>query len=222
MTIQRANIDDVEAFLTSMAELQVNRAELKFVHGPQAPVATREQLRSLMDNLRDWDQSGRFPHAGLAWALWQLVQYLEPIAEGLPTATVYQQEQPRCYAPYLTMVISPHGDVFPCCHLFEDNDGYSPTVRLRRSQNRIASTRESSLEEIWTRSMGPFRDRARLMPAIEARGACGRCTRYAPHNLPISRLSRVLSQSDDVEQKTTAVGQLEAILPPEDLEGLFL
>ena len=145
--------------------------------------------------LREWESDARFPRAGIGWALYLLENHLDGIADDVPTRYLYRQEKPRCFAPYLTMVISPHGDVYPCCHLFEDNEGYWPKVQEDRRAYRIASTRDRPLAEIWRDSFVRFRQLAREIPWNNADAACGRCSRYAPHNVPLSRLFLVWAEA---------------------------
>ncbi|KPA19534.1 Radical SAM domain protein [Candidatus Magnetomorum sp. HK-1] len=197
ITVQRANINDVELFLKLGHSIGLDRIDIKFVHGHNSPVATKKQLSLLSDKFQKWIDKNSYPKAGIGWALFQLRGNLDGIANGLPAEQLYEMKneyncdlrvQNECFAPYLTMIISPFGAVYPCCHLFEDNEGYWESTEKRRSKYFIGSVREHTLKDIWIQYYKPFRQEAKTILTNVKSNSCGRCTRYSPHNIPLSRL----------------------------------
>jgi len=52
---------------------------------------------------------------------------------------LYLQQPTRCFTPHLFTLIDPQGDVYPCCFLFEDNQGYTTEAVAKRRVHCVGS-----------------------------------------------------------------------------------
>jgi MoaA/NifB/PqqE/SkfB family radical SAM enzyme len=112
------------------------------------------------------------------------------VAEGRPTQSLYLQQPTRCFTPYLFTLIDPQGDVYPCCFLFEDNQGYTPEAVEKRKAHCVGHLKDETFVGIWngTKYQQVRRELASINPKREKYAACGECTRHCNHNRGLSQL----------------------------------
>ena len=132
----------------------------------------------------------------------------EDIALGLPVtkAIMTMKETDRCYALYDTLFISANGDVYPCCHLFDDNVGDSP-YREKYCLGSVVDhnvgtvplpSEYNILRQIWECDK-LTKLRRQNLPILKE--ACCKCLRYINYNVFANRVVDVLdSERDWLEQ----------------------
>ena len=125
---------------------------------------------------------------------------LEDLAAGLPTNSKmkkFHDEKYRCHAIKQTMFIAANVDVYPCCHLYDDNVETS----TYRARYKLGSLRingiipditkhpnNNSLAKIWYGSTLKVL-REKILPIED--DACGKCTRHIRHNDCANQINKV-------------------------------
>ena len=202
-TITQGNYQDVGSMLRLYAHDRslADNLVLKFAHcangNGQAYVCTEDQVESVIAVLRGADS--RLTHNTNVPFLLSLVEedrYWSPadIASGKPLSRFYgrgleneaRAEQGLCcFTPYLFAVVDAKGDVYPCCHLYFDNQEVVGDWADKREGYRLGNLHKDSLISIWSgKGFAEFREgHANISP-----DECGECTRHFLDNAVLSEL----------------------------------
>ena len=113
------------------------------------------------------------------------------LAKGLPTLTKMEEfhdNNYKCHAIKQTLFIATNGDVFPCCHLYDDNVENSDyrdkhclgSLKINGIIPDISNnTHNNTLAKIWSGDELNIK-RNKILP-VEP-DACGKCTRHIRYN----------------------------------------
>jgi len=116
---------------------------------------------------------------------------IDEIESGRPVETFYLEQPTQCFTPHLFSLIDAHGDVYPCCFLYDDNSAYTEREIERRKKHCLGSVKDgTSFGDIW---IGDSYKRIRraltvITPTHEDFTRCGECTRHCNHNRSLSQL----------------------------------
>jgi MoaA/NifB/PqqE/SkfB family radical SAM enzyme len=224
-TIQNHNADDVANMIKWVSKLRLPESDkaltFKFAHGRDRRfLCTQEQVNSLLAMFKTEEFKDAANLRYLCWFL-ENQSSVPGVASGSPTLALYQQTSTRCFTPHLFALVSPSGDVFPCCFLFDDNSGYSADVEGRRREHSLGNLTTSSFRDIWN---GNKYDRVRQeLAEIRPTGnysACGECTRHCNHNRWLTKLFQ------DYTGLSRAGGNADAVMNsvgnPQSRDGIWL
>ncbi len=129
----------------------------------------------------------------------------ENLAEGLPTRdkmSEFKKNNYICHALTQTLLITPNGDVYPCCYLFDDNVSESSyrknyllgSLKDENTRQVPDPAHRNTLLDIWgSPKLEGFRKT--ILPVYEE--ACGKCTRHVRHNKCFNEISKVFNESYD-------------------------
>ena len=232
-TIQRSNVTEVDSLLQDARDAGFPSGmpvRLKLAHGPfeksKSFVCTAEQLVALRGTLRDLAAAAPDNPTNAAYLLAMLDDAtIEDAARGLPVTSQlrnYQRLGYFCAVLDMTCTIDCDGQVYSCCHLFDDNNADSSTrqvgrfERLRDGQYGIippAPGNEAYFSRIWMRrkSRIPLADEHDLHFS-----ACARCTRHMHQNAFLNRIYELLEKGDDYD---VADDLLQSIEHPEGISA---
>ena len=204
-TIQRQNIAGLidQSEIAEFAKLEDRlgcklKVRLKFAHGNSNSnyLLKENEINKLMkvDSLLPWGK-------GYFETTMKKVFSIKDISKGLPVESRIKklaEKKNYCYALYDNLYIDSNGDVYPCCHLFDDNVSDSKY----RHSFRIGSVRDydvgtvpnnyNILKEVWESKRPPDVNakykyinlselREKILPIHSE--ACGKCTRYINYNM---------------------------------------
>ena len=219
VTLQKRNINsDLRGLCTFIQEeLKIPHVNFKLATG--ATGATGARLDYLLDR-EDLAQFQRFLwESGLPDEKGNNLSYLrrcfargvfdeESASDGAPLRAFYLSNRMRCFIPYIFALIDQDGSVYPCCHLFRDNHGYSPVGKSLRQKHYLGNVvREDesgevlTFKQIWS---GPANEAKRndlaviLHPEGNDYAPCGECTRYCQHNIAINGLFEIYKSNPGV------------------------
>lgn len=194
-TIQAANVDDVPQMIRWVGRMDVPNADesliFKFAHGRGEFLCKEEQIDALYErvlNHKDYKDAANLRYLR---SVLDRISNKYDIIRGRPTEELYLHSATRCYTPYTFMLIDPHGDVYPCCFLFEDNRAYSQNDLVKRREHVLGSVRDGTpLKKIWE---GKKYEQLRtelvvIEPTSKKFASCGECTRHCNHNRALSLL----------------------------------
>jgi len=192
-TIQKRNADDVPEMITWVRSLGLPNDDkcltFKFAHGRNGFLCSKPQLEMLAQIFLkpEFRDSANLPY--LKWFL-ERQSSIRDVEKGRPTESLYLQQPTRCFTPHLFTLIDPHGDVYPCCFLFEDNQGYTAEAIEKRRAHCLGSLKTQSFREIWngTKYQQVRDELASINPKAKKYEACGECTRHCNHNRSLSQL----------------------------------
>ena len=193
-TIQRRNADDVPHMIRWVRSLGLPGSDkcltFKIAHGSNGFLCTAAQLKTLYSdvfNNPDFRDAANIPY--LRWFLERQSSMLD-FAKGRPTESLYLQQSTRCFTPHMFTLIDPRGDVYPCCFLFEDNEGYGKEALEKRNIHCVGSLVNSSFRDLWNGEKYQLvRDElTSINPNDTKYEACGQCTRHCNHNRGLSQL----------------------------------
>jgi hypothetical protein len=195
-TIQQKNVDDVKNMVDWVRSLCLPKGErclsLKFAHGrdPRGDfLCTEDQIRKLYDDVFSDPELKNTP--AVEYLVWfkEHQSSIGDIVAGRPTHGLYSQQGTRCFTPHLFSLIDTHGDVYPCCFLFEDNDDYSKGAERLRQNHRIGRLETNRFAEIWGGSeYDSVRQELGMIEPAGKYNSCATCTRHCNHNVWLTRL----------------------------------
>lgn len=206
--MQKANINsDLRGLCTFIQEeLKIPHVNFKLATGATGAIGTRQGYLLDKDDLAQFRRflwESRLPEekgnnlSYLRRCFARGVFDEESIADGAPLRSFYSSKPMRCFTPYIFALIDQDGSVYPCCHLFRDNHGDSPSgksLRQRHYLGNVVRPDESgkvlTFEQIWR---GPANETKRtelavIRPELCDYTPCGECTRYCQHNIAVNRL----------------------------------
>jgi MoaA/NifB/PqqE/SkfB family radical SAM enzyme len=193
-TIQKHNADDVPEMIKWVRSLSIPNGDesltFKFAHGSNGFLCTAKQLRTLYSevlNNPEFHRAANLPY--LRWFL-DRQSSMSDVAKGRPTESLYLQQPTRCFTPHLFTLIDPQGDVYPCCFLFEDNQGYTEEALAKRRLHCVGNLRTKTFRQLWdsTEYQQIRGELAIINPKTAKYAACGECTRHCNHNQGLSQL----------------------------------
>lgn len=175
----------------------IDFASFKFAHGVNEFLCDKEsiqKIRTIIDEKKLYNEK-KLNLDYLKWFIASLGP--ENIASGRPLTSFLKEKAIRCFTPYLFSLIDASGEVYPCCHLYYDNNDDSAEYRTKREGAKIGDLIESNFnfEEIW-RSRRYNRIRSELSHfSLEGKyEQCGDCTRHFFHNYCLTELFNFYSE----------------------------
>ncbi|MCW3129987.1 MAG: radical SAM protein [Methanophagales archaeon] len=199
-TIVNKNTNDFEGMVKFCQDREyIDFASFKFAHGVNKFLCDREQIqrvRKIIDEKKLY-QERRMNLDYLKW----FIDYLgsENISSGKPLTSFYNKNafRFRCFTPYLFSLIDASGGVYPCCHLYYDNNDDSREYGAKREDTKLGDLRENdfNFEKIW-RSEKYDKIRSELSH-LSLKGKyeqCGDCTRHFFHNYCLTELFNFYSE----------------------------
>ncbi len=190
-TITQTNHADVGPMLQGYAKGDIPGDTLvfKFAHcangNGKSFVCSKEQVESVFEQLGKANEEAirqtNIPF--LQFLLGEDYMNYEDIASGRPVRRFYQRlheaakkaerEGIHCLTSYLFALVDAEGDLYPCCHLYYDNQEVHGKWAEKRGQHRLGNIAERPLTEVWNRrALKHFHDRC-IDPSV-----CGECTRH--------------------------------------------
>lgn len=158
-TIQKDNITDVEQMVHWAERCKALENEpdpvviFKLAHGANSFLCSKEQLQDFSQHAL----SGR-----------------KLISHERVDLRYYS-----CFTPYLFSLVDAFGDVYVCCHLYDDNGDFDSK---ERQKNKLGNVLKTGFQAVWTSQ--EYRDMRSTLRRINVVGMpkCGECTRhYAPN-----------------------------------------
>ncbi len=218
VTLQKANINsDLRGLCTFIQEeLKIPLVNFKLATGATGAIGThpaylldREDLhqfqRFLWESRLPDEKGNNFSYLRRCFARGVFDE--ESVADGAPLRAFYLSNPMRCFTPYIFALIDQDGSVYPCCHLFRDNHGHSPSGKSFRQRHYLGSVvREDesgkvlTFEQIWRGSAYETKRKELEVIRPEAHDyvPCGECTRYCQHNMAINRLFEEYKSNPEV------------------------
>lgn len=212
-TIQKANHKEAVELSNNPGILPIR---FKFAHGPDPGKKFLCDQKELTHLLRQVNKSS-YNFSYLTEMIEEKYFTVSGLAQGEPLAErmgKYSNNKYTCKVLDITLKVDPFGDVYPCCFLFDDNNGDSEI----RSDFRLGSFRNSEtgkvnefdtykrggyvlnpLREVWTGDlMKKYRNTT--LP-VEKRG-CHYCTRHFYQNHMLNEVYRLLSKYYDEDKRS--------------------
>ena len=211
-TIQSLNIDEAIRIVEGVDNPSTNGVPIrfKFAHGPNninnflVAKDKIEQFRHAC-NTHNRKYNGKYLNAMFLNGYFNI----EDISKGTPLKTTNEQfhkQNYKCQIINYSFKIDAIGKIYPCCFLFDDNQGENSTIRnkyelynLRNNGKVDALSKEESkeilksiLEEIDTY-------KTNKIPIDEE--ACSYCTRHFYQNEFLNELDKIINEYDDIKYK---------------------
>lgn len=210
-TIQQLNIEEaIQIMRDRKGSLTFGfPIRFKFAHGfdPDGKFLPRiEQIRAFREECINKD---RHNSKYIDEMFYKRYFSVEDVAEGSPLKRrnmFFNQKKYYCHVLDYSCKIDSVGDIYPCCYLFDDNQGEKSELR---SQHKIGSLRQDG-------SVRPFREtqtnilydtlfnKKRLemfkrerIPIQEK--ACNKCTRHFYQNEFLNELDVIATKNDDIK-----------------------
>jgi MoaA/NifB/PqqE/SkfB family radical SAM enzyme len=193
-TIQSATVSSVPEMIRFAEECDALQVEndpvvvFKLAHGRGSFVCNVSQLHKLETEVLGNSQFLSNPRVDL----WYIKEFLDRmgkdnVASGRPLSNYYKIENFACFTPYLFSLIDAFGDVYVCCHHYDDNGKLNSPERL---ENRLGSVAQEPFETIWNGDV--YRAMRRRLRHIDTDNmpTCGQCTR---HYLPNTAMTQVFN-----------------------------
>lgn len=134
---------------------------------------------------------------------------IQDTAQGAPLHSFYEERDLRCFTPFLFSLIDNDGEIYPCCHLYRDNQGTDPRSKYFREEHSMGNIKRASFSKIWNgdkyvaermalETINP--DNERFLP-------CGECTRHCQHNLVLTQVYKNFKDSlEKLEEELKTLG----------------
>lgn len=194
-TIQKGNsrlqdIKDMVEFVESLdLPPKVDYLTFKFVHGSNGFNSSEEAISKIYNEILcnpAYEKKANFAY---------LKRFLEQtsiasVATGRPIESMYLGQNVTCFTPYLFSLVDAYGDVYTCCHLYEDNGAYTSKFKEKRNKHLLGTYPDNSFAQIWRNAAyEKVREELKAIdPLSDCYAACGKCTRHFNHNIWLSRL----------------------------------
>ncbi len=113
-------------------------------------------------------------------------------AQGAPLRRFYREQSLRCFTPFLFSLIDSDGEVYPCCHLYRDNQGADPRSRYFRKEHSMGNILRAGFSAVWNgdRYVAERVALEKINPDDPRFLPCGECTRHCQHNLVLTEVYR--------------------------------
>ena len=194
-SIQNRNISGVPHMIELAERLGFASDEkavtFKFVHGRNGFLCNLQQIYDFRMKMKiltaknpGWDQMTNLHYLEMF-----MKSYANDgdIADGIPLRSYYQENQIRCFTPYLFALIDAFGDVYPCCFLYHDNDSYN-VFKDRRIAYRMGRISENQFGKIWHGDkFADIRNDLKIVD-VSRFSECKQCTRHYLYNAFLTEL----------------------------------
>ncbi|MFX1364670.1 MAG: radical SAM protein [Promethearchaeota archaeon] len=212
-TIQKENIDDFEKMLSIISNQQNNSENssidfslfshfsFKFAHGKNDSIDSKflcssdsiEKIRTIIDRYHSNANIKRYTNLKyLSWFIDKLG--FDGISSGKPCKNLYNSENEyfRCFATYIFSIIDTNGEIYPCCHLYYDNNNtFDPYYNIKRNAISCGNLRKNgfNFEKIWeSEKYNKIRKDLEKITLQELYEQCADCTRFFYHNYFLTKL----------------------------------
>jgi hypothetical protein len=192
-TIQKANFDDVEnmvRFAESCEPLMQEDGPVvvfKLAHGRGDFLCNEEQLRGFEETVLSNEKLLNSQRVDLRY-MKEFFQRMSKanMAIGEPLYSYYKASRFTCFTPYLFSLVDAFGDVYVCCHLYDDNG-----PKLDSPQRReycLGSVVKKSFAEVWKSDKYQEIRQKLLRIDVETMPKCRECTRHYLPNTAMTSL----------------------------------
>lgn len=203
VTLQKGNaaMDFQEACRFIQSDIGISEVNFKIATGARNALErepiyllSEAELRKLVEYLQNDSLPNQVGNqlAYLRECFRQKTFSVEDAAQGAPLRTFYKRNHLRCFTPFLFALIDSDGEVYPCCHLYRDNQGTDPKSGEFRQHHSMGNALKNSFREVWNGSRY-LAERVALTevdPDNPKFFPCGECTRHCQHNLVLSDIYR--------------------------------
>lgn len=210
-TIQRLNIDEAIRIVSGHIRKDFSSMiRFKFAHGPDSrnEFLIGHHKEKIREFLNSCNNNRQFNTQYMLNMFGDGYFNVDDISEGTPMKEKnqhFRKNKYRCQVLDLTCKIDAVGDIFPCCYLFDDNQGASAlrenyklgTLRDEGTGSvNDPALRPNLLKKIWFESAHMDLVKNQVLPINDR--ACDNCTRHFYQNEFLNELDILLNRYNDI------------------------
>ena len=223
-TLQKKNIDEAISIIKGeIAKPTSIPIRFKFAHGPdnQERFLLSEDVDKIKDLLKHCKDSEQYNTKYLLEMFTKDFFTVEDVAIGIPLNTRnkhFRFNGYKCHILNYSCKIDAEGNLFPCCYLFDDNQGEISKIR---TTHKLGSLRSNSgvvelIENGHNKLKEILFDSNMLVPYKNAtipieEKACNNCTRHFYQNEFLNKLEMIAKKYDDINYEHKVEGAMSKI-----------
>jgi len=167
----------------------------KFVHGKNGFLCRETDLQNLLSkikvntNTHTWHNKTNIKYLA---KFMESYSNISDIAQGIPINKYYENKPTKCFTPYIFSLVDAFGDVYPCCFLYHDNEGYDDTrigrYKHKRSEYIMGNILDNPFSDVWSnQKYNGIRNNLEII-AVDKYEECKECTRHYYYNTFLTKL----------------------------------